>query len=123
MRVRGAVVRRELLHPGATLDAFEIRGACRNYRHQAFTTNIARGQFAFMQGRHRAPARVKEERIADWEGHRQRHLPSRHNHINQVWAGLAVIAADLLVLAQSMLLTEEFELHRAEPRTLRYRLL
>ena len=34
-----------------------------------------------------------------------------------------MIAADLLTLAQSMLLTDEPELHRAEPKTLRYRLL
>jgi len=30
---------------------------------------------------------------------------------------------DLLALAQSMLLTDQPELHRAEPKTLRYRLL
>ena len=34
-----------------------------------------------------------------------------------------MIAADLLALAQSMLLTDQPELHRAEPKTLRYRLL
>jgi hypothetical protein len=34
-----------------------------------------------------------------------------------------LIAADLLALAQSMLLTDHSELHRAEPKTLRYRLL
>jgi hypothetical protein len=35
----------------------------------------------------------------------------------------ALIAADLLALAQSMLLTDQPDLHRAEPKTLRYRLL
>ena len=34
-----------------------------------------------------------------------------------------MIAADLLALAQSMLLSDEPDLHRAEPKTLRYRLL
>ncbi len=34
-----------------------------------------------------------------------------------------MIAADLLAFAQSMLLIDEPELHRAEPKTLRYRLL
>jgi len=36
---------------------------------------------------------------------------------------LALIAADLLALTQSMLLTTEPELQRAEPKMLRYRLL
>jgi len=41
------IVRRELPHPGATLDAFEIRDG---FRYQAFTTNTARGQLAFLPG-------------------------------------------------------------------------
>ena len=45
------IVRRELPHPGATLDAFEIRDG---YRYQAFTTNTDRGQLAFLEARHRA---------------------------------------------------------------------
>ena len=51
------------------------------------------------------------------------HLPSRHTHINKVWLELALIAAALLALAQTMLLTDQPELHRAEPKTLRCRLL
>ena len=51
------------------------------------------------------------------------HLPSRHEAINAVWVELSLIAADLLAFAQTMLLTDEPELHRAEPKTLRYRLL
>jgi len=50
-------------------------------------------------------------------------ITSRHQNMNEVWVELALIAADLLALAQSMLLTCEPELHRAEPKTLRYRLL
>ena len=113
------IVRRELPHPGATLDAFEIRDG---YRYQAFTTNTPRGQLAFLEARHRAHARV-EDRIRTGKDIGLGHLPSRHNHINQVWLELALIAADLLALTQSMLLTSEPELHRAEPKTLRYRLL
>jgi len=52
-----------------------------------------------------------------------RHLQSRHTRINGVWLELALIAADLLALAQSMLLTDQPDLSRAEPKTLRYRLL
>jgi len=113
------IVRRELPHPGATLDAFEVRDG---YRYQAFTTNTARGQLAFLEARHRAHARV-EDRIRTGKDTGLGHLPSRHQNINEVWTELALIAADLLALAQSMLLTSEPELHRAEPKTLRYRLL
>ncbi len=113
------IVRRELPHPGATLDAFEVRDG---FRYQAFTTNTRQGQIAFLEARHRAHARV-EDRIRTGKDTGLGHLPSRHEHINAVWMELALIAADLLALAQSMLLTGEPELHRAEPKTLRYRLL
>ena len=39
------IVRRELPHPGATLDAFEVRDG---YRYQAFTTNTGRRQTALL---------------------------------------------------------------------------
>jgi hypothetical protein len=113
------IVRRELPHPGATLDAFEVRDG---YRYQAFTTNTRRGQIAFLDTRHRAHARV-EDRIRTGKDTGLGHLPSRHQKINAVWVELALIAADLLALAQSMLLIDEPDLHRAEPKTLRYRLL
>ena len=44
------------------------------------------------------------------------HLTSRHTPSNKVWLELALIAADLLALAQSMLLTDQAGLHRAEPK-------
>jgi len=113
------IIRRELPHPGATLDAFEIRDG---YRYQAFSTNTPRGQLAFLEARHRAHARV-EDRIRTGKDTGLGHLPSRHQNINEVWTELALIAADLLALTQSMLLTDDPELHRAEPKTLRYRLL
>ena len=72
--------------------------------------------------RHRAHARV-EDRIRTGKDTGLGHLPSRHEHINAVWVELALIAADLLALAQTMLLTDQPDLHRAEPKTLRYRLL
>lgn len=113
------IVRRELPHPGATLNAFEIRDG---YRYQAFTTNTRRGQLAFLEARHRAHARV-EDRIRTGKDTGLGRMPSRHEAINAVWLELALIAADLLALAQSMLLIDEPDLHRAEPKTLRYRLL
>ena len=113
------IVRREHPHPGATLDAFEIRDG---YRYQAFTTNTAGGQLPFLDARHRAHARV-EDRIRTGKDTGIGHLPSRHAHINKVWIELALIAADLLALTQSMLLTDHSDLAKAEPKTLRYRLL
>ena len=113
------IVRRELPHPGATLDAFEIRDG---YRYQAFTTNTACGQLAFLEARHRAHARV-EDRIRTGKDTGIGHLPSRHTRTNNVWLELALIAADLLALAQSMRLTDQPDLARAEPKALRYRLL
>ncbi len=113
------IVRRELPHPGATLDAFEIRDG---YRYQAFTTNTARGQLAFLDARHRAHARV-EDRIRTGKDTGLGRMPSRHEAINTVWLELALIAADLLALSQSMLLVDEPDLAKAEPKTLRYRLL
>ena len=93
-------VRCEPPHPGATLDAFEVRDG---YRYQAFTTNTRAGQLAFLEARHRAHARARD-RIADREGHRPRSSAVRHQNINEVWVELALIAADLLALAQTMLL-------------------
>ncbi len=113
------IVRREHPHPGATLDAFEIRDG---YRYQAVTTNTGRGQLAFLEARHRAHARV-EDKIRTGKDTGIGHLPSRHEHINAVWLELSLIAADLLALTQTMLLTDEPDLAKAEPKTLRYRLL
>ena len=58
------IVRRELPHFGATLEAFEIRVG---YRYQAWTTNTRSGQLAFLKARHRANARV-EHRIRTENG-------------------------------------------------------
>ena len=82
----------------------------------------APGNWLSYQARHRAHARV-EDRIRTGKDTGLGHLPSRHQNINGVWTELALVAADLLALAQSMLLTNQPELHRAEPKTLRYRLL
>ena len=68
-------------------------------------------------------ARRVEDRIRTGKDTGLGHLPSRHQQVNAVWTELALIAADLLALTQTMLLTDEPDLHRAEPKTLRYRLL
>jgi Transposase DDE domain group 1 len=65
------IVRRERPHPGAQLSIFEERDG---WRYQAFITNTATGQLAFLEARHRAHARV-EDRIghakdSGWAGFR-----------------------------------------------------
>ena len=65
------IVRREHPHPGATLDAFEIRDG---YRYQAFTINTPSGQLAFLDARHRAHAPGRRSN-PDRQGHRHRPTP------------------------------------------------
>ena len=49
------------------------------------------------------------------------HLPSKHEQLNQAWCLAAAIAADLLAWLRLLCLTGP--LAKAEPKTLRYRLL
>jgi hypothetical protein len=51
------LVRCERPHPGAQLSIFEARNG---WRYQAFVTNTAAGQLAFLEARHRAHARVED---------------------------------------------------------------
>jgi antitoxin (DNA-binding transcriptional repressor) of toxin-antitoxin stability system len=113
------IVRRERPHPGAQLDLVEERDG---YRYQAFATNTAVGQLAFLEARHRAHARV-EDRIRQTQHAGLGRLPSRLFTVNAVWLELALTAADLLAWTQTILLTEAPDLARAEWKTIRYRLL
>ena len=113
------IVRRERPHPGATLNVFEDRDG---YHYQAICTNTSRGQVAFLEARHRAHAWV-EDRIRTGKDTGYGRFPSRSMHINAVWLELALTAADLLAFTQTLLLSTEPDLAKAEPKTLRYRLL
>ena len=63
------LVRRERPHPGAQLSLFEEADG---WRYQAFVTNTATGQLAFLEARHRAHARVEDRirppRTPAWAG-------------------------------------------------------
>jgi hypothetical protein len=113
------IVRRERPHPGAQLDAFEEGDG---YRYQAMATNTTVGQLALLEARHRAHARV-EDRIRQAQDAGLGRLPSRLFAVNAVWLELALTAADLLAWTQTILLTDEPDLARAEWKTIRYRLL
>ena len=56
-------------------------------------------------------------------GRRRRPAPSRMFAVNAVWLELALAAADLLAFTQTILLSDQPDLARAEWKTIRYRLL
>ncbi len=111
------VVRRERPHPGAQLDLFEQADG---WRYTAFATDTPVGQLAFLDARHRAHARV-EDRIRCAKDTGLDHFPSREFGINTAWLAVVMLAVDLLAGTQHLLL--DGDLARAEPKTLRYRLL
>lgn len=111
------IVRRERPHPGAQLDAFAERDG---WRYTAFATDTALGQLAHLDARHRAHARV-EDRIRTAKDTGLDHFPSRAFAINIAWLAVVMLAVDLIAWTQHLLL--HGELAKAEPKTLRYRLL
>jgi hypothetical protein len=99
------------------------------YRYQLFATNTPPqptgqsgrlGQIAFLEARHRAHARV-EDGIRTGKNTGLGHLPSVSFEINQAWCLAAGMACDLLAWLRLLCLTGA--LAKAEPKTLRYRLL
>ena len=113
------LVRRERPHPGAQLDAFEERDG---WRYQCFATDTGVGQLAFLDARHRAHARV-EDRIRTGKDTGLGRFPSRTFAINAAWLTAVMLAVDLICWAQTILLHDVPTLAKAEPKTLRYRLL
>jgi Transposase DDE domain group 1 len=113
------LVRRERPHPGAQLDAFEERDG---WRYQCLATDTGVGQLAFLDARHRAHARV-EDRIRTGKDTGLGRFPSRTFAINAAWLTAVMLAVDLLSWTQTILLHDIPTLAKAEPKTLRYRLL
>jgi hypothetical protein len=113
------LVRRERPHPGAQLDAFEERDG---WRYQCLATDTRVGQLAFLDARHRAHARV-EDRIRCGKDTGLGRFPSRTFAINAAWLTAVMLAVDLLTWTQTILLHDIPPLAKAEPKTLRYRLL
>jgi hypothetical protein len=112
------IVRRERPHPGAQLNLFEERDG---WRYTAFATTTGIGQLAHLDARHRAHARVEDRiRIAKDTGLGR--FPSHRFAINSAWLTAVMIATDLTAWAQTMLLHDTIHA-KAEPKTLRYRLL
>jgi hypothetical protein len=112
-----AATRKRRGHPGAQLSLFEERDG---WRYQAFVPNTTGGQLAFLEGRHRAHARV-EDRIRHAKDAGLGRFPSREFGINQDWLTAVMIAADLI--AWLRLLALQGSLATAEPKALRCRIL
>jgi hypothetical protein len=111
------LIRRENPHPGAQLSLFEQH---EGKRYQVTATNTPGGQVQFLEARHRTQARV-EDRIRCAKQTGLGHMPSRDYAVNTAWCQAASIACDLL--AWLRLLALDGDLARAEPATLRYRIL
>jgi Transposase DDE domain group 1 len=110
------IVRRERPHPGAQLSFTDHDG----YRFQAILTDQPDQDIAVLERRHRQRARV-EDRIRDDKDTGLAKLPFKEFTLNEVWLEIVMLAHDLIVWSQTLLL--DGELAKAEPKKLRYRLL
>jgi len=110
------IVRRERPHPGAQLSFTDHDG----YRFQAILTDQADTNIAVLERRHRQRARV-EDRIRDDKDTGLAKLPFKQFALNEVWLEIVMLAHDLIVWTQALLLDDE--LAKAEPKRLRYQLL
>jgi hypothetical protein len=109
------IVRRERPHPGAQLSFTDHDG----YRFQAILTDQTDTEIAILERRHRQRARV-EDRIRDDKDTGLAKFPFKAFALNEVWLEIVMLAHDLLVWTQALVL--EGELSKAEPKRLRYRL-
>ena len=115
--------RRERPHPGAQLTLFEAEDG---WRYTLWVTNLPastrgwRGQNAYIDAAHRVHARV-EDAIRTGKDCGIGKYPSTSLAMNKAWQAAALTAATLL--AWLRLLALDGPLARAEPKTLRYRIL
>jgi hypothetical protein len=110
------IVRRERPHPGAQLSFTDVDG----YRFQAILTDQTDQNIAVLECRHRQHAHV-EDRIRDDKDTGLSKFPFKNYAMNEVWLEIVALAHDLLVWTQALCL--DGQLAKAEPKTLRYRLL
>jgi Transposase DDE domain group 1 len=112
-----AICRRERPHPGAQFSFTDHNG----YRFQVFLTNQQGSRIDRLEQLHRQRA-LCEDRIRCAKETGLRNLPFHAFAMNAAWLELVLIAQDLLVWTQRLLLTGT-ELARCEPKRMRYRLL
>jgi hypothetical protein len=115
--------RRERPHPGAQLTLFEAEDG---WRYTLWVTNLPaslrgwRANPAYIDAAHRVHARV-EDAIRTGKDCGIGRFPSQSLAMNKAWLAAALTAAALL--AWLKLLALDGPLARAEPKTLRYRIL
>jgi hypothetical protein len=115
--------RRERPHPGAQLTLFEAEDG---WRYSLWVSNLPartpgwRSQPAYIDAAHRVHARA-EDCVRTGKDTGIGKFPSHQLALNRAWLAAALIAAALL--AWLRLLALNGDLARAEPKTLRYRLL
>jgi hypothetical protein len=110
------IVRRERPHPGAQLSFTDHDG----YRFQAILTDQHDEDIAIIECRHRQHAHV-EDRIRDDKDTGMAKFPFKEFQLNEVWLEIVMLAHDLIVWTQALLL--DGQLAKAEPKRLRYQLL
>ena len=115
--------RRERPHPGAQLSLLE---AADGWRYSLWVTNLPattkgwRGQCAYIDAAHRVHARV-EDVIRTGKHTGLGHFPSHDYGLNKAWLDASMIAC--ILLSWLKLLALDGDLAKAEPKTLRYRIL
>jgi hypothetical protein len=110
------IVRRERPHPGAQLSFTDHDG----YRFQAILTDQTDPDITVAECRHRQHAHV-EDRIRDDKDTGLAKLPFKEFKLNEVWLEIVMLAHDLIIWTQALVL--DGDLANAEPKRLRYRLL
>jgi len=111
------IVRREPIPVGMQVSLFEQHDG---YRYQLIATNTPGEQLQRLEARHRVHARV-EDGVRTAKATGLRRLPSKDWGINAAWCQVVALAVDLLAWLRR--LTLNGDLARAEPKTIRYRLL
>jgi hypothetical protein len=111
------ICRRERPHPGAQLSLFDTH---EGLRHTCFITNTKSGDIASLELRHRGHARV-EDRVRCQKACGFSNLPFEGFCANQAWVAVSLVAASLLAWSQMMCFSGV--LQKAEPKTIRYRIL
>ena len=115
--------RRERPHPGAQLTLFEAEDG---WRYSLWATNRPAatrgwlGQCAYIDAAHRVHARV-EDVIRTGKDTGLGHFPSHDYGLNRAWLDASMTAC--ILLAWLRLLALDGDLAKAEPKTLRYRVL
>ena len=115
--------RRERPHPGAQLSLFETRDG---WRYSLWVSNVPaqlrgwRAQLGYIDAAHRVHARV-EDCIRTGKDCGIGRFPSHDFAMNSAWLAAALIAAALLSWLR--LIALDGDLAKAEPKTLRYRIL